>query len=467
MPLTIAQLLLATYNILNKCFEKMLQNRLASHLEANSCLVDIQHGFRPDRGADDGLLPLTDCISQRTQAHAYIISLDLRTAFPSVRHSHIVRSLKDRGIHGFLLHNLIRSLKGSQYYRVDGSSSSRELIQSGVKQGGVISPLLFLCAIDDLLRQLLLEAPDHGLPVNAAADQKILLSALAYADDIVLLAKDRTSAQHLCDICSRFAEMRAMQWHCESISKASKCEYMILNKPFGKLPNGSLVTESWDKPLYIHGRELNEVEYIKVLGVTIQNTLGSPQVASSALRICPTTGAPLTSLRDDFTTFCPPAPLLTAGTAHPLIGKSVKIGKRSWTFVRSYVREGVRLADLESFATPLLKQHQVVSNEEAWCLFTKRSYAFPWSKHINIRLSAVAASWHKLRLALAYRGAAMPSRNAWLLYDSLCASKLLYCSAIWWPGPGNQVATKAYTKQIGDHFRGVMKFIIGSHADQD
>ena len=119
------------------------------------------------------------------------------------------------------------------------------------------------------------------------------------------------------------------------------------------------------------------------------------------------------------------------------------------------------------FATPLLKQHQVVSNEEAWCLFTKRSYAFPWSKHINIRLSAVAASWHKLRLALAYRGAAMPSRNAWLLYDSLCASKLLYCSAIWWPGPGNQVATKAYTKQIGDHFRGVMKFITGSHADQD
>ena len=71
--------------------------------------------------------------------------------------------------------------------------------------------------------------------------------------------------------------------------------------------------------------------------------------------------------------------------------------KRTWTFVRSYVREGVRLADLESFATPLLKQHQVVSNEEAWCLFTKRSYAFPWSKHINIRLSAV---W--LRLGISF-----------------------------------------------------------------
>ena len=37
---------IAVGNILNKCFEKMLQNRLASHLEANSCLVDIvQHGF--------------------------------------------------------------------------------------------------------------------------------------------------------------------------------------------------------------------------------------------------------------------------------------------------------------------------------------------------------------------------------------------------------------------------------------
>ena len=95
-----------------------------------------------------------------------------------------------------------------------------------------MSPLAFLISIDDLLRELMLEANKHGLPVKAA-DPNLCLSALAYADDVVLLAKDRPSAQKLCDICSNFAEAKSMQWHCEPQRLKSKCEYMILNKPHG------------------------------------------------------------------------------------------------------------------------------------------------------------------------------------------------------------------------------------------
>jgi len=114
----------------------------------------------------------------------------------------------------------------------------------------------------------MLEANEHGLPVKAA-DPNLCLSALAYADDVVLLAKDRPSAQKLCDICSNFAEAKSMQWHCEPQRLKSKCEYMILNKPHGSLPGGKLVSESWGEPLLIHGRPLNEVQFIKVLDSTL------------------------------------------------------------------------------------------------------------------------------------------------------------------------------------------------------
>ena len=61
----------------------------------------------------------------------------------------------------------------------------------------------------------------------------------------------------------------------------------------------------------------------------------------------------------------------------------------------------------------------------------------------------------------------MSSRNAWLLYDSLCVSKLIYASAVWWPSwLDSSSAAKAYRRSVNDHFRGVLKFITGSYVDQ-
>ena len=69
---------------------------------------------------------------------------------------------------------------------------------NGVKQGGVISPILFCIYIDDLLIKLSLAGVGCYVGLN-------FVGALAYADDIVLLAPTPTAMRKLLAICDSYA----------------------------------------------------------------------------------------------------------------------------------------------------------------------------------------------------------------------------------------------------------------------
>jgi len=68
----------------------------------------------------------------------------------------------------------------------------------GVKQGGVISPILFCIYIDDLLLRLLLSGVGCYISMS-------FVGALAYADDIVLIAPTHNATHKLLAICDDFA----------------------------------------------------------------------------------------------------------------------------------------------------------------------------------------------------------------------------------------------------------------------
>jgi hypothetical protein len=80
----------------------------------------------------------------------------------------------------------------------DGMSNSFG-ISNGVKQlGGIFSPVLFCIYYDELLRQL--EKSRKGCYIGSW-----FIGALAYADDIVLLAPSATEMRRLLAICDEFA----------------------------------------------------------------------------------------------------------------------------------------------------------------------------------------------------------------------------------------------------------------------
>ena len=154
--------------------------------------ISVQHGFRKRRSCDTQLLTIIDDLAKGIddKAQTDVILLDYAKAFDKVSHRHLLLKVEHYGIKGptlswisDFLHNL------TQQVLLDGQCSSSSKVSSGVPQGSVLGPLLFLIFINDL--------PDcvSNSTTRLFADDSVVYRRISPPADSIKLQQDLDSLQ--------------------------------------------------------------------------------------------------------------------------------------------------------------------------------------------------------------------------------------------------------------------------------
>ena len=170
-----------------KIFEKVLRNHIVSHMEENKMLNPGQHGFRAGRSCLSQLLSHFEQITQILEEgdNVDVIYLDFSKAFDKVDFLVTLRKIKLLGITGNIGKWIYSFLTGrTQRVIVNGMKSSASEVVSGVPQGSVLGPLLFLVLLGDIDKSV------SSAFVSSFADDTRVGHRIKTAGDVTVLQED-------------------------------------------------------------------------------------------------------------------------------------------------------------------------------------------------------------------------------------------------------------------------------------
>ena len=230
-----------------KIFEKVLRAHIVKHMDENNLFNPNQHGFRSGRSCLSQLLEQYDLILNilDEDANADVVYLDFSKAFDKVDHSIVLRKIKKLGIDGKLLQWLKSFLtERKQSVLVNGVTSESQHVISGVPQGSVLGPLIFLVLIGDIDKEVV-----HSL-VKSFADDTRATKEVKTLEDAVLLQNDLE---------------KIYKWTDDNNMKLNDVKFELLR--YGK--NQEIKTQtSYTSP---SGVEIESKDVVKDLGILMDN----------------------------------------------------------------------------------------------------------------------------------------------------------------------------------------------------
>ena len=229
--------------ILSKVMEHIITSSIMRHADNTNWLVEEQHGFRAGRSCETQLVELLSDIggSMDSGIQTDAIVLDFSKAFDKVNHRLLVRKLDSAGVDPSVCRWIESFLRDrTQKVIIDGEESEEVMVTSGVPQGSVIGPALFLYYINDL-------------------PQRVKSKVRLFADDTIIYADSRDQNQLQEDLLA--LEKWEHEWCMEFHPK--KCHLISFTRK----------KEPMNTSYMLHGHTLQRVHSVKYLGVTMQDDL--------------------------------------------------------------------------------------------------------------------------------------------------------------------------------------------------
>ena len=208
--------------------------------------MNLNMGFAKKRSCETQLIQLVEDLGRQLSLgkQTDLILLDFSKAFDIVNHLKLLYKLSCFGVKGNTLDWIQSFLIGrTQTVVLDGESSEEVKVTSGVPQGSVLGPLLFLLYINDLPENIQSQ-------VRLFADDTAVYLTVTNMQDSQVLQSDLESLQH-----------RERTWDMEF--NPGKCQ--VIHITLSKSPVKSRY--------FMHNQELESVDAAKYLGVTISKDL--------------------------------------------------------------------------------------------------------------------------------------------------------------------------------------------------
>lgn len=133
--------------------ESIIKEEIVKHLDTYSLIHESQHGFTKGKSCLTNLLSFLEDITKSVDdgKPVDVIYLDFSKAFDKVPHQRLIEKLKSHGIVNYVLNWIKDWLRGrKQKVVIDGCESGYMNVLSGVIQGSVLGPVLFLLFINDI-----------------------------------------------------------------------------------------------------------------------------------------------------------------------------------------------------------------------------------------------------------------------------------------------------------------------------
>ena len=239
--------------ICGKMFEKLIFNSLYFYLNSNNLITPNQSGFRPGDSCSNQLLFLVNEIHKAFEnpksLEVRAVFLDISKAFDKVWHDGLLFKLKQNGVSGKLLKFFESYLQNrKQRVSLNGFNSEYSVIESGVPQGSVLGPLLFLVYINDL---------ENNIKSNVKffADDTMLYSI------VVDPSASASDLNHDLDLISRWAFQWKMAFNPDPNKQATEVLFSCKKKPVQH------------PELFFNGAPVSRVSEHKHLGLIFKPTL--------------------------------------------------------------------------------------------------------------------------------------------------------------------------------------------------
>jgi len=207
-----------------KVYAELIRRRLEDHAERVGGIPETQTGFRKGKSTLDNIFTLChlaqrDGRTEEREKRLYAFFADLSVAFDNVDRNTLWRVLREMNLEESLIKKIETIYEITEVMvKAEGKCTESFVTRRGVKQGCVLSPVLFNLYMAGIHAEL------KNRRIGGVEVGNLRIWELAYADDIVLLARNKVALEDMMLTLGRFLKERKLELNVE------KSKIMVFNK---------------------------------------------------------------------------------------------------------------------------------------------------------------------------------------------------------------------------------------------